>query len=92
MGNYRSRRRDFINLVGVGIGGFVSRPWLRAAEGAEGQDADLVVFNAKVYTVDPRVPKAEAFAVKAGRFTAVGSNADIRALIAKGTRLSMRAK
>src|SRR5215831_12881149 len=48
--------------------------------------ADLVVFNAKVYTVDSRVPKAEAFAIKAGRFTAVGSNADIRALIAKGTQ------
>src|SRR5215831_4986758 len=48
--------------------------------------ADLVVFNAKVYTVDSRVSKAEAFAIKAGRFTAVGSNADIRALIAKGTQ------
>jgi predicted amidohydrolase YtcJ len=46
----------------------------------------VVVWNAKVYTVDSRVPKAEAFAVRAGRFTAVGSNAEIRALIAKGTQ------
>ncbi len=53
---------------------------------AEGPEADLVVFNAKVYTVDSRVPKAEAFAVKAGRFTAVGSNTDIKGLIAKGTQ------
>ena len=41
---------------------------------AEGQDADLVVFNAKVYTVDSRAPRVEAFAVKAGRFTAVGQH------------------
>jgi predicted amidohydrolase YtcJ len=75
-----------MNLAGAGIGGFVSLPWLRAAEATETQDADLVVFNAKIYTVDSRLPKAEAFAVKAGRFTAVGSNADIRALIAKGTQ------
>ena len=38
------------------------------------QDPDLVVFNAKVYTVDPLVPRAEAFAIKAGRFVAVGSD------------------
>ncbi len=50
------------------------------------QDADLVVHNAKVYTVDSRMPKAEAFAVKGGRFMAVGSNADIRGLIGKGTQ------
>ena len=37
------------------------------------QDPDLIVFNAKVYTVDSRTPRAEAFAVKDGRFVAVGS-------------------
>ena len=36
------------------------------------RNADLVVLNAKVYTVDERAPKAEAFAVKGGRFVAVG--------------------
>ena len=75
-----------MNLAGAGLGGFVSLPWLRAAEATEAQDADLVVFNAKIYTVNSSMPKAEAFAVKAGRFTAVGSNADIRGLIAKGTQ------
>jgi predicted amidohydrolase YtcJ len=64
----------------------VGGPWLGSAVAAEGPDADLVVFNAHVYTVDSRTPKAEAFAVKAGRFAAVGSNVDIRALIAKGTQ------
>ena len=54
--------------------------------GVSAQDPDLVVFNAKVYTVDARAPKAEAFAVKNGRFVAVGSNAEITALAAKGTQ------
>ena len=45
---------------------------------------DLVVFNAKVLTVDPRQPRAEAFAVKNGRFLAVGSSANIRNLLKTG--------
>ena len=69
-------RREFLGLTGLGLAGAVTAR--RAA--AEPQDPDLVVFNAKVYTVDARVPKAEAFAVKGGRFTAVGTTADIRAL------------
>jgi len=69
-------------LAGAGIAGVAGGPWLRA----EAPNADLVVFNAKVYTVDSRAPKAEAFAVTAGRFAAVGSSADIRALIGKGTQ------
>jgi hypothetical protein len=50
------------------------------------RDADLVVFNAKVYTVDPQSPRAEAFAVKNGRFIAVGNSADIKALAGKSTQ------
>jgi predicted amidohydrolase YtcJ len=50
------------------------------------QDAELIVINAKVYTVDARMPKAEAFAVKGGRFIAVGSTADIKGLAGKGTQ------
>jgi predicted amidohydrolase YtcJ len=45
---------------------------------------DLVVINAKVRTVDPRQPSAEAFAIKNGRFLAVGSNANVRNLIRTG--------
>jgi predicted amidohydrolase YtcJ len=76
--NRRHTRRGFIGLAGAGIAG--------AALAAEGQDADLVVFNAKVYTVDSRTPRVEAFAVKAGRFAAVGSTADMKTFIGKGTQ------
>lgn len=40
--------------------------------------ADLLVYNARVYTVDPAFSTAEAFAVKEGKFTAVGTTAEIR--------------
>ena len=86
MQNKNLSRRTFMGLTGAGIAGVVSAPWASVAAAAEGPDADLVVFNAKVYTVDSRAPKAEAFAVKSGRFTAVGSTADMKALIGKGTQ------
>lgn len=42
------------------------------------QKADLFVFNAKVYTVDSTFSKAEAFAVKDGKFLEVGSSEDLK--------------
>jgi predicted amidohydrolase YtcJ len=86
MMNHRHSRRKFIGLAGAGIAGLAGGPWLGSAAAAETQDADLVVFNAKVYTVDSRTPKVEAFAVKAGRFVAVGSTADVKTFIGKGTQ------
>ena len=80
--SHRHSRRGFLSLTGTGIAGVFSGPWLAAADAPD----DLVVFNAKVYTVDSRAPKAEAFAVRAGRFVAVGSNAEIRPLIGKATQ------
>src|ERR1700735_73418 len=82
----RPNRRGFLGLAGGAVAGAFSRPWSAVAAGAESPDADLVVFNAKVYTVDSRAPKEEAFAVKAGRFVAVGSTADMKGLIGKGTQ------
>ena len=86
-----------MGLTGAGIAGAVGGSWLgvtpAAAPPADVQDAqdariaDAVVFNAKVYTVDDRAPKAEAFAVKGGRFAAVGTTTDIKGLIGKGTQI-----
>jgi predicted amidohydrolase YtcJ len=50
-------------------------------------EPDFIVVNAKVYTVDPAQPRAEAFAVKNGRFVAVGSSTDIRNLATSRTRV-----
>ncbi|CAN5621258.1 amidohydrolase [soil metagenome] len=48
---------------------------------------ELIVINARVHTMDAAQPRAESFAVAEGRFTAVGSNADVRALSGPGTRI-----
>jgi predicted amidohydrolase YtcJ len=88
----RHSRREFLSLSGVGIAGIAGGTLLGAAGTVDAQttnsdprNADLVVVNAKVYTVDERAPKAEAFAVKGGRFIAVGSSAEVKPLVGKGT-------
>ncbi len=48
---------------------------------------DLIVVNGVVYTIDDAQPKAEAFAVKNGRFVAIGSSAEVRALAGKATQV-----
>ena len=49
--------------------------------------ADLIITNAKVYTVDKQQPRAEAVAVLGERITAVGSASAIDAWRGPGTRV-----
>jgi predicted amidohydrolase YtcJ len=49
--------------------------------------ADLVVSNAQVLTVDTRRPAVEAFAVRGGRFVAVGSEREVATLIGPATKV-----
>lgn len=42
------------------------------------EQADLILYNAVVYTVDSSFSNAEAFAVKDGKFIAVGASKEIR--------------
>ena len=88
MNKYRRSRREFLGLTGAGVAGLASASLLGTTAFGEAQSADadprhadLVVFNAKVYTVDSRMPKAEAFAVKGGRFFYLGSAAEAKAFI-----------
>ena len=70
----------------AGAGGTALAWPLRAAPDPRG--ADLVVRNARVNTVEPlMIPAAEAFAVRDGRFIAVGSNQDVSGLVRKGTEV-----
>jgi hypothetical protein len=48
---------------------------------------EVILVNAKVYTVDSRFSSAQAVAIAGGKFTAVGTNADIRKLAAPSTRV-----
>ena len=56
-----------------------------AAHPAQPQIADVVVLNGKVWTVDASKPEAQAVAVLNGRILAVGSTAEIRRHVGKGT-------
>jgi predicted amidohydrolase YtcJ len=49
--------------------------------------ADLVVRRANVITMDPNHPRAQAFAVAAGRFVAVGTDEAVQPFIDAGTRV-----
>jgi len=80
-------RRHFIGMTGAGIAAFGAPTWADAVSySGDARDAELVVFNAKVYTVDTPLPRAEAFAVRSGKFIAVGSTEDIKGLIGKSTQ------
>jgi predicted amidohydrolase YtcJ len=90
-------RRQFISATSAALAAIAGAPELAASgqpsassapqiAGAGGSDPDLIVINAKVYTMDARAPRAEAFAVSAGRFTAVGSTSDVKGLAGKATQ------
>ena len=96
-------RRDFIGMgaaiaaaLGIDTSGWTAAADETATHEAESRAAraatdreppDMVVVNARVWTVDERQPRAEAFAVQHGRFTAVGTNADVRNLAGPNTRV-----
>lgn len=98
MNKKHHNRREFLGLTGIGLtgigmaglaGGKLPSAFLSTETqhvGIDPQHADLVVFNANLYTVDSQMPKAEAFAVKGGRFVFVGDSADAKSFVGKMTR------
>jgi predicted amidohydrolase YtcJ len=89
-------RKEFLSLGAI-LAGAVTVSKLpfgrRSAHAAQqpnrgvGIEADLVVINGRVLTMDGAMPNAEALAVKNGRILAVGSTADIRNLATQRTRV-----
>ena len=57
----------------------------RALAISDPRSADLIVRNARVYTMEAAAPTAQAFAVRDGRIIAVGSNDAIGGLGGAGT-------
>lgn len=94
----RVSRKEFLSFSALLAGAAsISRlPFPRSARAepapeqpnrGSGIEADLMVVNARVHTSDPEMPNADAFAVKDGRFLAVGKSADIRNLATARTRV-----
>ena len=78
-------RREFLALsASAGLAG-LAIPAARA-QNPHPEPADLIVHNAKVYTVDRANPTAQAFAIKNGRFAAIGGSAEIKSLASKKTQ------
>lgn len=46
-----------------------------------------MVLNARIYTMDPRTPQAEAFAIRGDRLVALGSTRDMRDHIGPATEI-----
>ena len=84
MGAGLGDRRQILSTLGGAWAGAVIVP---GAAFADPQEPDLIVYNARIHTVDDALPKAQALAVRAGRFVAVGSD-DIKSLAGKKTRLT----
>jgi hypothetical protein len=91
----KNSRRDFLQLSGFGMAGLAGAPLLAGKAQAQplasaisgSANPDLVVINANVYTIDPSLPRASAFAVKGDRFLAVGSTDEIRNLAGGNTQV-----
>ncbi|HET6957879.1 MAG TPA: hypothetical protein VFI56_14895, partial [Vicinamibacterales bacterium] len=78
-------RGEFLGFGAALAGAFALGEAPRAAQPAPATalpsaEPDLVVVNGRVLTSDATLPRAQAFAVKNGRFVAVGSTADVRNL------------
>ncbi len=86
-------RGEFLGLTtlfagAIGLPNFqAQRPGGSGGDGGDVRRPDLALTGGRIYTIDPAQPRAEAFAVKNGRFIAVGSTADIKNLIARGTQV-----
>src|SRR6267143_2576864 len=62
-----SSRREFI----CNLGAFLALPLLQA------QHPDLILYNGSLWTLDEKLPRAQAVAISASRFFAVGTNDEI---------------
>jgi predicted amidohydrolase YtcJ len=93
MTNYT--RREFLEsgamlaaALGVDVGRLSDRTApQRAKTTSRDPGPDLVVLNARVYTMDDALPRAEALAARHGRFIAVGSTDDVRNLVTRDTEV-----
>ena len=78
-------RKDFLGLGTVAAAGLASG--CAPAANVGGLAPDMVVVNGNVLTQDDARPIAGAFAIKDGRFVAVGATDDVQNLAAAGTEI-----
>ncbi|HTV00542.1 MAG TPA: amidohydrolase [Luteitalea sp.] len=73
-------------ILALAVTGLAAAGLLHARQPAS-PSADVLIVNARVYTVDPDRPAAQAIAIRGSRIVAVGSDADVRALSGRATQV-----
>lgn len=87
----RYTRSEFLSLSAILAGGATlstlpfARSLAQRMKVLAPEEPDFILVNGRVLTMDVAAPTAQAFAVKWGRFVAVGSNSDIRNLATRNT-------
>ncbi|MEM1118919.1 MAG: amidohydrolase [Bacteroidota bacterium] len=82
------KRRDFLkNSVVASLGSVTLATPINRLLTKPADKADLVVRNAKISTMNPQIPAAEAFAVKDDKFVRVGSNNFVGELVGNDTKV-----
>src|SRR4051812_35824994 len=84
-------RRNFLRHGAVAgtllaLEGCTSRPRSVSSNQSDSQ-ADLILRNARIATLDQRQPAATALAIQNGKFVAVGDEQSVHAFHGPGTRL-----
>ena len=69
-------RREFL----YGLSGLTLLPFLRS------QEPELVLYNASLWTMDEKQPRAQAVSISSGRLAAIGSNSEILPLATSRSR------
>jgi predicted amidohydrolase YtcJ len=87
MQNKNMNRREILGLAGAGLVYLGTRTSHAAAALGDWSAPDFVVLNALVYTMDPKLPQVQAFAVKGDRFVALGTTSEIKALAGRSTKV-----
>lgn len=82
------KRRQFVS--GTTLAGAAFLPLAGNALAADNSSikADHVLINARIYSMDPTMPRAEAIALRGNRILALGSNDDMLSLGAANTEIS----
>ena len=78
-------RRDFIKTTSLAALGFMVAGCGGENSAATAGKADLVVYG-NFYTVDEKNPKAEAVAIKDGKFVYVGAASGVKEFVGKDTK------
>ncbi len=80
-------KRNLNRIAAAAVLVVVGSPACQQPRPLERQSVDLIVTHAKVHTMDAQLPQATAFAVRDGRFVAVGNDSEMATLSGPHTRV-----